>query len=75
VIDPEKFILLLDLRCGFCLELFWHVAKVIVIVGLLADGIEFEISLGTLYSIAKLMLSLSLVFVLNHSVLASVGFL
>jgi len=55
----EKFFVPLDLRCGSCcqlLKLFWHVAKVVVVFGLLSSDIEFEISLETLCVYVKLML-------------------
>jgi len=55
----EKFFVPLDLRCGFCcqlLKLFWHVAKVVVVFGLLSSDVEFEISLETLCVYVKLML-------------------
>lgn len=57
------------------LKLFWHVAKVVVVFGLLSSDGEFEISLETFCIHVKLMLLSLLVVALNHPVLACFGFL
>ena len=57
------------------LKLFWHVAEVVVVFGLLSGDVEFEVSLETLCLYVKLMLSSSEAFAFNHLILACLGFL
>ena len=57
------------------LKLFWDVAKVVVVFGLLSSDVEFEISVGTLCIHVKLMLFSLQVFALCHPVLACFDFL
>lgn len=57
------------------LKLFWHLAKVVVVFGLLSCDVEFQISLETLCIHVKLMLFSLQVFALNHPILACFGFL
>jgi hypothetical protein len=51
------------------------VAEVVVVLGLLSNDVEFEISLETLCIYVKLMLYSSQVFALNNPFLTCLGFL
>jgi hypothetical protein len=57
------------------LKPFWHVAKVVVVLGLLSSDVEFEISLEMLCIYVKLMLYSLQVFALNNPILTCLGFL
>jgi hypothetical protein len=56
-------------------KLFWYVAKVVVVFGLLSSDVEFEISLETLCILVELMLFSLQVLALNHPILACFGVL